>query len=1011
MPNKNIPLYALGLDIPDMQFDYGGKQVIRPITDHPPIIQNTAWGAFATMNILNPGSKFAPPVKVDGVESLPPNGKVQMELMAGFIFNLFEKGVNVLALQEVPAPNSPNFHFLVNELERLNRRSNLLDVKALSKQWLQTGTHRFGTSVLYNPNHFSITQSATHALGNRAAVYAFRDFNTNTQIPVTNFHGDFTQQTATAEYISSFDGICLGDANLSFIPTANPPILQSVEIPTVMVNGHNRMLNTFDIFQDTYSKKQYPQFTPDIDQITQPPAIRASQPSFEPQVMQIAPNDAKPFLHHFSNYLVQNGKSHLIGNGLIKGLYLTTPWGSQLSNITIDNTEVYHACTDYIQQLNAVKFQPQVIQVPANDAKKFLDDFADYLVQSGQGNLVSAGRIKDISLTTPFTTHAGKRVYSDNASITFSDEEVYQSYQVYQQKQMTPQVPNKFIPCPGATSDHAWRSIQVALSDKQVIQGATWNMQMRCRSKADNGGKFANNPLDVTEGDKEYLERKRLQIDTLKEMIDRGNDFIFLQEADWIAPPGFDKANKNKLLSDFKGMLKQSGWEMIATPGKDYQMMVTLYNPQKLTPNPNKPYEGLFQSNKTGKFRGFQTNFNFAGTNNPIALVNLHLEYDQDYRQSILNQQKAFVERNIPCIMGGDTNNVQNFKLNSMIGDWNAATNIEAAPTGGLTTIHGTTEQGITIQKTYDGFFVNPTKSTSAIITEMPSKKFVDLGQGRVGYTDYIPNEQHKQHQARKGTPWQRQKDLPKITSTAQPPVAPPYVSTQTTQNASFQNSASSNAQQHVASTASQHRPVNPQQEIGQGRVNTAQPPVAPPYVSTQTTQAMQNASFQNSANVQQQAASTASQHRSVNLQQENSGISDMVRLRLSHLEMTCNKYQNYLAKILPEDTFFFNNLIPNPSTPLEEKYNSVTRLKDILASSETPDNKLNNFRVAFNTERPTLAKSRDNMAMTFLKAIASLLLASTVVGLLFVSKLWEVKGEKAAVEMEKDLDNNAPGL
>ena len=52
----NITLDKLGLNVPTITFRHGDTVVTRPITDHPPIIQNTAVGAIASLNILNPGS-------------------------------------------------------------------------------------------------------------------------------------------------------------------------------------------------------------------------------------------------------------------------------------------------------------------------------------------------------------------------------------------------------------------------------------------------------------------------------------------------------------------------------------------------------------------------------------------------------------------------------------------------------------------------------------------------------------------------------------------------------------------------------------------------------------------------------------------------------------------------------------------------------------------------------------------------------------------------------------------
>ena len=327
-----------------------------------------------------------------------------------------------------------------------------------------------------------------------------------------------------------------------------------------------------------------------------------------------------------------------------------------------------------------------------------------------------------------------------------------------------------FSPCPGATSDHAWRSIAVDIIDSDAtsplhIQGATWNMQMWCTSQADAeslarkkgwnpAAAHGNNPMDISEKRKEYIARKTSQIIELEHIIHSGNDFIFLQEPDWINHP--------ELLSQYQEMLDHNGWGMVVTPGEGHQKLVTLFNRNKLAIDPNIPSKGLFRSELSGKFRGFQVNFTHIETQKPLVLVNLHLEFGKDYRHDMLTLQKQFVNDDLPCIMGGDTNNVQNMQLSTMIGDWHAATNISADGSGGLTTIHApsTAPGKKPTQKTYDGFFVNPGRETYAQIEEKGGMRFDDLEGGQVQYTTYKPKVAHAKHRSIPGEPWQRTKDL-----------------------------------------------------------------------------------------------------------------------------------------------------------------------------------------------------------------------------------------------------------
>ncbi|WP_131782486.1 hypothetical protein [Legionella gresilensis] len=86
MPNYHISSAVSKLDVRDISFHHNTAGLVtRPITDHPPIIQNTVWGAMATMNILHPGSAIAPLAQVNGVKTLPADGKEQMEQMAQYL--------------------------------------------------------------------------------------------------------------------------------------------------------------------------------------------------------------------------------------------------------------------------------------------------------------------------------------------------------------------------------------------------------------------------------------------------------------------------------------------------------------------------------------------------------------------------------------------------------------------------------------------------------------------------------------------------------------------------------------------------------------------------------------------------------------------------------------------------------------------------------------------------------------------------------------------------------------
>ncbi|MGQ3889488.1 hypothetical protein ACQUW5_10700 [Legionella sp. CNM-1927-20] len=330
-----------------MRFKSNNKDVTRPITDREhAVIQNTRWGAMATLNMLHPGSPLFPAAQVDGVTALPEEGKQQMELKAEYIYKMFKEGVGCLALQEVPDPSSQNFKYLINKLKELDRGSNLIDTDALASQWQKTRGHKFGTSLLYNPRVFTLSKEAKPILDNRGARYELTHNVTGEKVPLANLHGHFREQAKTTKYINNFNGICLGDSNVSdFKPSTDPQTIQSAEKPTVQINGQTRSARTFDIFQDNISRKFDPNFTPNTTNIVKSPGIPPS--GFKPQIIPIDRALAKNQLASFLNYLKQTNNHALIENGRIKGVQLTTPQGSKQSQIKISNQQVYQAYENF----------------------------------------------------------------------------------------------------------------------------------------------------------------------------------------------------------------------------------------------------------------------------------------------------------------------------------------------------------------------------------------------------------------------------------------------------------------------------------------------------------------------------------------------------------------------------------------------------------------------------------------------------------------------------------------
>lgn len=171
---------------------------------------------------------------------------------------------------------------------------------------------------------------------------------------------------------------------------------------------------------------------------------------------------------------------------------------------------------------------------------------------------------------------------------------------------------------------------------------------------------FKNNPINYSENDKEYLDRKEKQVGHYIEMIASGKyDFCFFQEVDFFTRKLNDTQSERRrveLKNRFIGKIKDLGWEFSNTNGAlNCKPMVTIYNKSTLSHseksglmpdgnNKNTVFENIFTYNKGGK---------------KIALANMHLDYDKE-DESCKNALKEYLMRNtalgILTIAGSDTN-------------------------------------------------------------------------------------------------------------------------------------------------------------------------------------------------------------------------------------------------------------------------------------------------------------------------------------------------------------------
>tara|TARA_Y100000588_G_scaffold33124_1_gene32292 strand:- start:415 stop:1536 length:1122 start_codon:yes stop_codon:yes gene_type:complete len=268
--------------------------------------------------------------------------------MAGLIYEIFQKGVDVLAMQEVPPANSTAFEILKKELMRLDSQTNLIDIEAFKKSCRITEPHLFCTAMLHNPAKIAlkqgvpISQKDTKGVSNnRGQIFSVMNHQSGLHTNIANLHGDFMAQQQTYDFVKNFKGIALGDMNVNSQILAsinNPNTLHSIESPVTIVDGTVVTARTDDMICDNFSRKVKPDFDPSTMALPQ-----VAQANHGHKVL-IPSSQAQQHLVEFKKYVILVGRRDLIdANDHIKGIKLTTPKGGNTTNIIISNKKVLKA--------------------------------------------------------------------------------------------------------------------------------------------------------------------------------------------------------------------------------------------------------------------------------------------------------------------------------------------------------------------------------------------------------------------------------------------------------------------------------------------------------------------------------------------------------------------------------------------------------------------------------------------------------------------------------------------
>lgn len=281
----------------------------------------------------------------------------------------------------------------------------------------------------------------------------------------------------------------------------------------------------------------------------------------------------------------------------------------------------------------------------------------------------------------------------------------------------------------GITSDHVYQSM--GIDEQQIdspsrtvppearrhlpINVATWNLQDFCFS-ADYKRPFSNNPFDYTENPAEYKIRKEQQIDKIMTYL-LMEDIIFLQEADFLfhsykTYPADSELHviQQQLAAKFLQGLTDHNFEVIMSPqnfvrGYASQKLVTLFNRNKLKLHSSDSVL-LTEMGGYSMYRGLEAVLMDTVTNDRVIATNMHLKYGESPVRAIQDYQA--MHKDHLCILGGDTNHVDEAMLELALGKYTYATNFSRDKQGHLTTIHENSESTHRREKSYDRFFATP---------------------------------------------------------------------------------------------------------------------------------------------------------------------------------------------------------------------------------------------------------------------------------------------------------------
>ncbi len=210
---NNLPIFNAKLD--------GIEYSHLPLSDHRPILLQTRFGPICAFNLWCPGARIGPPFiqnhqqihigRLDKSYHLE-----KLSLQAEYLLELFQLGLSLMAIQEMPLIDTPNGQHFLSELKAGD--GDCLDLTSLKASCIQTSKNQFATAIALNPKAFK-TIDKSHIKrqhDNRSIQYQLNHVNSEC-LMLNNLHSDYLQHEKTTAFILEClkqNEYVLGDFNI-----------------------------------------------------------------------------------------------------------------------------------------------------------------------------------------------------------------------------------------------------------------------------------------------------------------------------------------------------------------------------------------------------------------------------------------------------------------------------------------------------------------------------------------------------------------------------------------------------------------------------------------------------------------------------------------------------------------------------------------------------------------------------------------------------------------------------